>query len=121
MKKYMLLTAAVLFTFTTVAQEEAKKDTYVKKGDKIEATLYHDNGKVSQHGFFNLEGKLHGEWTSYDTEGNKIAIGNYTDGMKTGKWFFWNDKTLKEVDFVAYRIANVVEWTDKTALAVKNK
>ncbi|OYX25681.1 MAG: nicotinic acid mononucleotide adenyltransferase, partial [Flavobacteriales bacterium 32-35-8] len=28
--------------------------------------------------------KLHGTWTSFDTKGNKVAVGNYENGSKVG-------------------------------------
>jgi hypothetical protein len=40
---------------------------------------------VQQQGHF--LGKLQGEWTSYDADGNKVAIGEYNKGQKVSKWF----------------------------------
>jgi antitoxin component YwqK of YwqJK toxin-antitoxin module len=42
--------------------------------------------------------------------GNKKSIGDYSNGEKTGKWFFWNDKSLSEVDYSNSRVANVKSW-----------
>ena len=88
------------------AQEN--KTTYVQKGDLVEATIYHDNGRVEQHGFFK-DKKLHGTWTYYNEEGKKVSIGNYENGIKTGKWFFYSQTTLKEVDYDKGRVINVKE------------
>ena len=101
MKKIMMLFVAVLMITTVHAQKETKKNVYIKKGDLIEATLYHDNGAVSQTGFFTEDGKLTGEWISYNAQGEKTATAQYDNGAKTGKWFFWNDDTLTEVDYSA--------------------
>ncbi len=120
MKKYVFIALAFLFV-TVVNAQEKDNASYLKKGDVIEATFYYDNGKVSQHGFFNEEGKLHGKWVSYDVNGKKTAIAHYENGKKVGKWFFWTDESLKEVDFVGYRVAKVVEWTGKEALAIKQE
>ena len=79
-----------------------------KETNLLEATYYHDNGVVSQEGTFNLAGKLHGEWVSYDENGDKISEGSYLNGSKTGKWFFWNDGMMKEVEFNNNAIASVV-------------
>ena len=75
---------------------------------------------VSQTGTYNLDGKLQGKWLSFDTEGNKIVSANYDNGKKVGKWFYWNDKTLKEVDYTNNTIVSVKDWTDSSALAHRN-
>ena len=118
MKNFILLLALVLSMSPVLAQEKAP--TYEKKGDVIEATFYHDNGLVKQHGFYTLDGKLQGVWTTFNIEGKKTAVGNYEKGNKVGKWFFWNDKVLNEVDYENNRVANVVKWTDKTKVAVRD-
>ena len=87
--KNLLLILAILFTGTILAQEQ--KPVFEKEGDIIKGTYYYTNGEISQYGYYNKEGKLHGEWKSYDISGKKISIGYYTNGVKTGKWFFWNN------------------------------
>ncbi len=86
----------------------------------IDATYYHENGQISQMGSYTKEGKLQGIWTSYDVKGNKVALGNYSNGKKVGKWLFWSNNKLKEVDYVDSKITNVSEWSDKTQLVVSN-
>lgn len=105
MKKVALILMVLSMGF---AYAQKKKDTYVQKGDLVEATLYHDNGQIEQHGFFKNK-KLHGTWTYYNVKGEKVSIGNYEDGVKTGKWVFYTKTTLKEVDYDKGRIINVVE------------
>lgn len=73
----------------------------------IEATYYHDNGLISQKGTFNLDGKLHGEWVSYDNKGEKIAFGSYDNGLKIGKWYFWSGESVKEVEYNNNTIASI--------------
>lgn len=121
MKKIMMLLVAVLMITTVYAQEKTKKNVYIKKGDLIEATLYHDNGVVSQTGFYTAEGKLTGEWVSYNVQGEKTASAEYENGEKTGKWFFWNDDTLIEVDYKDSRIAAVNTWKNEGSRVVSNK
>jgi antitoxin component YwqK of YwqJK toxin-antitoxin module len=65
-----------------------------------------------------LDGKLHGKWVAYNEDGTKQSLGEYSNGTKVGKWFFWNENTLSEVDFNDNRIAEVKKWS-KDAL-VKN-
>lgn len=112
----MLVMLSVTLTFA----QETKKVDVNKKGDLTVATYYHNNGEVEQQGTFNQEGELHGIWTSFDLDGNKVMVGNYVNGKKVGKWLFWSGNSLKEVDYKNSKIASVSEWTDKVQLAVSN-
>ena len=116
--KLLLLSFALLSGGTLLAQETKIKKEFEKKGDLIEAVFYHENGQVAQKGFFK-NGKLHGEWIAYDLHGNKTAIAKYTEGQKTGKWFFWNDGLLSEVDYQQNRISSVVHWKNEANLVTK--
>ena len=102
------------------AQEQSKKDTYVKNGDAIEATKYHDNGVISQTGLLNKEGKPNGDWVSYNRDGVKIAEAKYNNGEKVGTWFFWKDDTLTEVEYANSRVATVHTWNNKDTRVVSN-
>ncbi|MEJ1221673.1 toxin-antitoxin system YwqK family antitoxin [Sediminicola sp. 1XM1-17] len=106
------------FIFSLVTYAQTPEPNFVKVGDMVKATYFHENGIVSQSGHF-LNGKLHGEWTMYDEKGEKIALGSYVEGQKTGKWFFWQADGLQEVDFVDSRIAEVIQW-DKAGKLVIN-
>ncbi len=91
-----------------------------KKTNLIEAKYYHDNGLVSQEGTFNLEGKLHGEWTSFDENGSKIAMGTYSNGLKSGTWYFWSGDKMKEVEYNDNSIASVDGVKNSKTLVVKD-
>ncbi|MFT5891809.1 MAG: antitoxin component YwqK of YwqJK toxin-antitoxin module [Dokdonia sp.] len=121
MKKIALILVLVFGFVTVQAQERIKKNTYIQNGDRIEAVLYFDNGVVSQTGFFTEDGKLTGEWISYNAEGNKTATAKYDNGAKVGKWFFWNQDTLTEVDYKDSRIAAVSTWKNEDSRVVSNK
>ena len=110
MKKYAFVLVAFLFSATIVAQESKRE--LVKKGEFIFATEYHDNGIVSQEGYYNNEGKLHGTWTSYDTNGNKLAVAQYRNGEKVGTWYFYQGEKLQEVTYSSSKILKVVTWKD---------
>lgn len=110
-----MILAAVLVSGFAFAQ--AVKPVLEQNGDLVKATYYYENGQIQQEGFFK-DGKLNGQWVSYDESGNKKAIGEYANGEKTGKWFFWNDKSLSEVDFSKSKISNVKAWTQE---AIVNK
>ncbi len=115
MRKLVMI-LALMFSATIFAQEV--KPTFEKQGDQIKGTYYYEDGTVRQFGFYNKEGKLHGEWKSYDATGKKIAMGQYTNGVKTGKWFFWSGDKLSEVNYSNNKIAEVTTWSTKDNVVV---
>lgn len=119
MKKIVLILIMLSVSFTYA--QDKKQVKLDKKGDLTLATYYHDNGEVQQKGYFNVEGKLQGEWTSYNEDGQKVALGNYENGKKAGKWFFWDGESLKEVDYIDSKIVSVNKWDNKTKVAFSNK
>ena len=120
MKKIVLILVMLSVGFTFAQNKTTPK--LEKKGDLTLATYFHDNGEVQQTGTFNAQGKLQGEWTSFDSEGNKLAVATYDAGKKVGKWFFWEGNSLKEVDYTNNAIVNVNDWNrdSKTAVALRN-
>ena len=74
--------------------------------------------KIKQEGFYK-DGKVHGKWISYSESGNKISLGEFNKGEKTGKWFFWSQNSLSEVDYNNSRVADVKKWSQE-ALAQRN-
>ena len=106
MKTIMTLGALLLSTFFFAQDIKPKLE---QQGQQVKATYYHQNGQIQQEGFFRA-GKLNGLWVSYDVDGFKKAIGEYKNGQKIGKWLFWNDKTLSEVDYSDSRITSVKNW-----------
>jgi len=101
----------LFFTFLITVVSFAQQERELKLNEDtnlIEVTYYHDNGVVSQTGTYTLDGKLQGEWLSFNTEGKKIISANYDNGKKVGKWFYWNnDKTVKIVDYNQNKIASI--------------
>ncbi len=118
MKKILLFLAVIFTAGATFAQTEPELKLN-KETNLIEATYYHANGKISQKGTFNLDKKLHGKWISYNEEGEKISIGNYTNGLKTGKWVFMSGDDKKEVEYSNNAIASV-DGIKKEAPVVKH-
>jgi len=108
--KNLLFFVAFMTTMALAAQ--TPEPSYKKEGDLVKATFFHDNGAVAQTGFY-MAGKLHGEWTMFNNEGNKLAMGTYNFGIKTGKWFFWEGQALKEVDFINNKMAAITQWNNK--------
>jgi antitoxin component YwqK of YwqJK toxin-antitoxin module len=108
MKKSVLFYFALLITVVSFAQQ--KRDLKLNKDTNlIEVVYYHDNGVVSQTGTYTADGKLQGEWLSFNTEGKKVVSANYDNGKKVGKWFYYNGNTVKEVDYSTNAIASVKE------------
>ena len=112
MKKSMLILLACFIGISSFAQKERVLKLNKEK-NLIEVVYYHDNGEVSQTGTYTLDGKLQGQWLSFDAEGNKTVLANYDNGKKVGKWFYWTNGTVKEVDYSANVIANLKE-SEKT-------
>lgn len=117
--KNLVVVALMMISAISFAQNERtlklNQDT-----NTIDVVYYHDNGQISQTGAYTLDGKLHGEWLSFDTNGKKTVSATYENGKKAGKWFFWNDTTLKEVDYSNNAIASVNEWTNTSSVALRN-
>ncbi|MGB1269522.1 MAG: toxin-antitoxin system YwqK family antitoxin [Flavobacteriaceae bacterium] len=115
MKKLLMLFVLV-FGVVSFAQE--KKVNVEQKGDIYHATYFHDNGEIAQQGYFNASGKLHGTWVNFDSEGNKISLGNFDNGKKVGKWLFWSADKLTEIDYRNFKINEVNQWNNKTMIAI---
>lgn len=108
MKKYIVI-GAMLISGIIFAQNTAVKPKLEAVGNLVKATYLYDDGQVKQEGFYE-NGKLQGKWVSYDLEGNKTAVAEYDKGQKVGKWFFWNNSVLSEVDYSDNRVASVKKW-----------
>lgn len=119
MRKIVVMMLVLCVGFTYAQKERTSK--VEKKGDLTEVTYFDANGNIEQLGTFNSEGKLHGKWISYNADGTKASVGNYSNGRKSGKWFFWTNDVLKEVDYSDSKVVKVVRWDNKSNVIVKNK
>jgi len=119
MKKIALLLVILFVSVASFAQAKPEmklnKETHL-----IEATYFHANGEISQKGTFNLEKKLHGEWMSYNEKGETISVGSYANGVKTGKWLFWANDILKEVEYNENIIAAVIKTKNTEGIVSRN-
>ena len=117
MKKFITLVCILVIS---IANAQEKSPTYTKDGDLVKATYYYKDGSIKSQGFFK-DKLLTGEWTQYDTEGNKIMIGFYKEGKKVGKWFQWNNNILREINYANNTIVSVNTWKEDTKLALNNE
>ena len=116
MKKIIILGTLLISGLTFAQNKEPKLEAV---GNMVKATYYFDNGQIQQEGFFK-NGKLEGKWVSYDVDGNRKSIGEYEKGARNGKWFFWNNVTLSEVDYLNNQITDVKNWKQCDALVTLN-
>lgn len=119
MKKIALVLVILFVSVSAFAQVETEMKLN-KETQLIEATYYHTNGMISQEGTFNLDKKLHGEWISFNAKGETISVGSYVNGVKTGKWLFWSNDVLKEVEYSNNAIAAVNESKNKDGIVSRN-
>lgn len=119
MKKIIILLVTLICAAGLFAQETEKR-TLERNGDVIEATLFHENGIVSQEGQYTLDGKLQGKWISYDVNGNKTAVAQYNKGEKVGTWYFYKGDELKEVKYAENKVAQVTTWKEGETQVVSN-
>src|SRR5690554_2833102 len=117
MKKWVLIIAAGIF-FTAAYGQEQQERELVLEGQLISAILYHDNGEISQKGFYNLDGKPHGKWTAYNVLGDLTSVAEYNEGQKTGIWYIYNEDFLKEITYSDNKIVQVVTWKENERWAV---
>ena len=113
MKSYVLLVALIFSSFQLFSQEVINKNITTEK------TTYYENGQICEHGFFNTEGQLAGNWIKYDAEGNVLIQGDFANGKKQGKWLFWDKNALKEVDFNNNQVVKFTQWSKTEYLATK--
>lgn len=105
----IILVLAILFISSTSFSQTNPEFVLNKETSLIEATYFSEDGTISQKGTFNLNQKLHGEWVSFNEKGETISVGRYNNGVKTGKWLFWANDILKEVEYNENVIAGVNE------------
>ncbi len=98
MKKYIAILAALFISASVFAQKE-RTLTLNKETNLIDVVYYHDNGDVSQTGSYTADGKLEGQWISFNEAGEKIVTAYYKNGKKVGKWIYVIDGKIKEVDY----------------------
>lgn len=72
----------------------------------VKATYFHDNGKVSETGYY-LNEKLFGYWETFDVAENKIASGFFENNERTRDWNYWkNGELIQVIEYSGIMAAN---------------
>ncbi|EMY81298.1 hypothetical protein ES731_13585 [Psychroflexus gondwanensis] len=119
MKAFSTLVMVFLMSFTLFAQTDKNLVKTEKVGDLQKVTMFYESGELHQVGYIKND-KLHGEWESFDREGNNLAKANYENGNKVGQWMFWNDGKLSIVDYNENRIVQVKTFVEEGSQVVSN-
>jgi antitoxin component YwqK of YwqJK toxin-antitoxin module len=84
--------------------------------------LYFSNGVTNEIRSYK-EGEMHGQWITWNEQGQKIAEAEYYDGLKHGKWYVWNDEGVLLYDMSYNHGARSGTWKmfDHTGALVSEK
>lgn len=86
--KKLFTTLFIVFGFSLFGQQ-AYLDDWNADG-VMEYVKYSDDGKKIEEGYV-IDGKYHGKWTSYYTDGTIRVIARFKNGIKHGTWSFYNE------------------------------
>ncbi|WP_417884792.1 toxin-antitoxin system YwqK family antitoxin [Zunongwangia sp.] len=118
--KITIIAALMMIGGAVGAQNGHKKPVFEKQNELIKGTYYYEDGNVKQEGTYK-DGKLHGEWVSYDKNGKKIAYATYANGKKVGTWYFWQGSLVKKVNYDSNKIVVVSTIKDMPTLVSSEK
>lgn len=106
MKKLIAFIALSMFMATAVnAQSDVK---WEKQDDQIKMTrFFAGTDQVQEIGYFK-NGKSHGQWTEFTSNGDIRIEATYINGQKEGTWFVWADDRTKLYECV-YELNRMVE------------
>ena len=112
----------LMFLALSIAGLTAREKKIVTKEgtNTFKVVYYNEAGNILQEGFIKNK-KLHGEWASFYKDGRKAVSGQYDKGKKVGKWFFWNQGNVREVDFVDNNVVKVLDWDTPATIATIDK
>ena len=111
----------MFFALSITSLSAQEKKIVTEEGiNTFKVVYYNEDGNILQQGFIKNK-KLHGEWASFFKDGRKAVSGQYDNGKKTGKWFFWNEGKIREVDFVDNNEVKVLDWDTPATIAKIDK
>ena len=108
MKNLVLFITVLFFDISSYSQNTQLPKTETK-GNLQEVTIYYENGAIMQHGFYTKEGKLHGSWESYNSDGSKKCFATYNYGLKVGVWTYWNMHKITKIEYDNDNILKIEE------------
>ena len=114
MRHLILILTLVLTTGSLYAQDQ--KIITKEDNNTFKVVYLNEDSNIMQQGFIK-NNKLHGKWSSFNKTGIKIISGQYEKGKKVGKWFFWNQGKIREVDFVDNNVVKVLDWDTPATIA----
>ena len=129
MKKLILFTFAIIIFLPNNAQEKIELNNIGIENLEhefnmfdpiVEVEIKHDNGELYQKGFLK-NNMLHGRWESYNINGELVVLGHFIRGKKTGKWIFWNDNKLTEVNFKNNKVLSHYSWNNSSDSSIASK
>jgi len=111
----IIFISIILFTSCSTSHEikfveSDIKSKYDKVGSQIHFYHYHDNGLVSESGYF-LNGLPDGKWEVFDYNGKKISEINYKDGKRNGEFYTFSasKNSYLEVKYIGGDVVSVNE------------
>jgi len=116
--KNLLILAVFFISIATFSQKQ--NTVFEKEGNLVKASYFTEDGALEVQGFFK-DRKLDGQWTRFDSKGNKTKIAYYKEGKKVGKWLVWSDESLKEINYQNNAIASIQTWKSDSKLAIGNE
>lgn len=106
-----VFTVLIGLAFSLAASAQQPDPTFEWSNNMVRVINYHPNGTIAQERWFK-DGKLQGEWITFDVSGKRLASRQYDDGKRTGKWLFWseNGDALREITYADGKLQEMTEW-----------
>jgi antitoxin component YwqK of YwqJK toxin-antitoxin module len=119
MKTFIYTIFALLFSFSSFAQNEKPKDKYTIENDKVFVERYDENGNIKENGSYLKSGELDGKWVAYRADGSIKSIAYYKAGKKVGHWLHYDSFTneVHQVNYDNNAIASVETTSNNVAVA----
>jgi antitoxin component YwqK of YwqJK toxin-antitoxin module len=105
MKKLMMIAVGLLLGLGVMAQghEVIKQEFYANGNikakyvqidtDWVEVVYFFESGVIKETGFFH-KGKVAGKWITYNENSQLVAMGEFTNGKRSGSWSYFVDGEL---------------------------
>lgn len=90
----------LVMSFTDGSTRRVPADRYLLIGERL--TIYAEDGSIEEAGPWDGQHKQ-GVWEYFDSDGTRVLMGRYVDGLAEGNWLAWHsDGRLRgQADIVA--------------------